>query len=219
MILKLAVGTSTPGPTWAGSDLNIPPVLRQPLAAPDAPGNALADEIEGSSDGESLGERGSDGIIKYFAEPMELLPAITFWQMGSLAKISIADLRTAVAPIVVGDIVIYVLRWRISVLALGDDEATALGIEVRTIRLLVITAATLLVATTVCIAGTVGWVGLIVPHAARMVWGLDPSRSQLGTGLLGALFFLLVDDVCALSGNGRVAVGVNRSTEIRVQRC
>lgn len=147
-------------------------------------------------------------VVKYFAEPLEVLPAITFWLMGSMAKVTGGDVATAAGPIVACAALIYVLRWRINVLALGDGEALALGVDVRLIRSLAVLAATLMVATTVSIGGTIGWVGLIVPHAARMMFGLDPDRCYPATALLGALFLLAVDDVARGIGAVEMPLGV-----------
>ncbi len=147
-------------------------------------------------------------IIKYFADPLEVLPAITFWLMGSLAKVTTTTIISAAGPLAVCGLVLYLLRWRTNALALGDQEAAALGVEVRLTRLLVILSATFMVAITVSIGGIIGWVGLIIPHAARMLFGLDPDRTYPATALLGALFLLVVDDIARTMGSVEMPLGV-----------
>jgi iron complex transport system permease protein len=134
-------------------------------------------------------------LLKYFADPLDTLPAITFWLMGGLERVTPGDLAFATPLLLVCAIYLYILRWRTIVLALGDQEAAALGIRVRLTRLIVIICATLMVADVVSLAGIIGWVGLIVPHASRMLFGLSPDRIYPATCLLGAIFLLAIDDV------------------------
>jgi iron complex transport system permease protein len=134
-------------------------------------------------------------LVKSFADPLDVLPTITFWLLGSLEKVTAADARWASLPMLLCALLIYVLRWRSAALSIGDDEATSLGIAVVRTRLIIIASATLLVAIAVSLAGIIGWIGLIVPHAARMLFGLSPTRLYPGAALLGATFLLIVDDV------------------------
>ncbi|HEY5000159.1 MAG TPA: iron ABC transporter permease, partial [Usitatibacter sp.] len=110
-------------------------------------------------------------LVKYVADPYNQLPAITFWLLGSFTGALPRDLPATLAPIAAGIAVIGLLRWRIDVLALSDDEARTLGVEVTALRAVVIVAATLVTASAVALAGTIGWVGLLVPHAARLIAG------------------------------------------------
>jgi len=133
------------------------------------------------------------GLVKYLADPYNQLPAITFWLLGSLASVKLADLAT-VAPLVLAGLVPLVLfRWRIGVLSLGDDEARSLGVDVFRLRALVIGAATLMTASVVAVSGVIGWVGLMIPHIARMLVGPNFSRLLPASMLLGASFMLIVD--------------------------
>ena len=100
------------------------------------------------------------------------------------------------------------LRWRVNVLALPDDEARALGIDVGRLRLIVITAATLATAAAVAIAGVIGWVGLVVPHAARILAGPGFARVLPLSAILGAGFLLLVDTLCRTLPSGELPPGV-----------
>jgi iron complex transport system permease protein len=147
-------------------------------------------------------------IVKYVADPVDVLATITFWLMGSLAKASVADAITVLIPVAVCGAVLFMLRWRISLLALGEHEAAALGIDVPRTRLIVILCATLMSAATVCVAGIVGWVGLLVPHIARMLFGMEPGRSMVATALLGGVFVLIVDDLARSISLIEVPLGV-----------
>jgi iron complex transport system permease protein len=132
-------------------------------------------------------------LVKILADPYDQLPAITFWLLGSLAGVKLADLAT-VAPLVLAGLVPLVLyRWRIGVLSLGDDEARSLGVDVFWLRALVIGAATLMTASVVAVSGVIGWVGLMIPHIARMLVGPNFSRLLPASMLLGASFMLIVD--------------------------
>ncbi|TDX62547.1 iron complex transport system permease protein [Methylosinus sp. sav-2] len=147
-------------------------------------------------------------LVKYVADPVDTLATITFWLMGSLAKANGADAATAAAPVVLGGAVLFALRWRISLLALGDHEAAALGADVVRLRIIVILCATAMTAATVCVAGIVGWVGLLVPHIARMLFGMEPGRVMVATATLGALFVLGVDDVARSASIIEIPLGV-----------
>ncbi len=132
-------------------------------------------------------------LVKILADPYDQLPAITFWLLGSLAGVKLSDLA-AVAPLVlVGLVPLTLFRWRIGVLSLGDDEARSLGVDVYRLRSLVIGAATLMTASVVAISGVIGWIGLMIPHTARMLVGPNFSRLLPAAMLLGASFMLIVD--------------------------
>lgn len=134
--------------------------------------------------------------VKFLADPNSQLPEITFWLMGGLANVREGDLLGLGAAFAVGAVGLMMLRWRINVMALGDDEARSLGVDVRRTRLAVIGFATLLTSASVAVAGMVGWVGLIVPHLARFLVGADHRALLPASMLLGGSFLVLVDDVC-----------------------
>jgi iron complex transport system permease protein len=137
-------------------------------------------------------------LVKILADPYDQLPAITFWLLGSLAGVKLGDIA-AVAPLVLLGLVPLVLyRWRVGVLSLGDDEARALGVDVFRLRAVVIAAATLMTASVVAISGVIGWIGLMIPHIARMIVGPNFARLLPASMLLGASFMLVVD-ACARS--------------------
>ncbi len=134
--------------------------------------------------------------VKFLADPNSQLPEITFWLMGGLSNVRGGDLAGLLVAFAIGCIGLMALRWRLNIMALGDEEAASLGVDVRKTRLVVIALATLLTAGSVAVAGMVGWVGLIVPHMARFLVGPDHRHLVPASMLLGGAFLLLVDDVC-----------------------
>ena len=132
-------------------------------------------------------------LVKILADPYDQLPAITFWLLGSLAGVKLADLVIAAPLVLLGIVPLVLQRWSIGVLSLGDDEARSLGVDVFRLRALVIGAATLMTASVVAVSGVIGWVGLMIPHIARMLVGPNFSRLLPASMLLGASFMLIVD--------------------------
>jgi iron complex transport system permease protein len=147
-------------------------------------------------------------LLKYLADPYNQLPAITFWLLGSLASISLADLAIAAPLALAGLAPMLLLRWRINLLALPDDEARALGVDTRRLRTLVVACATLMTASVVAISGIIGWVGLLIPHAARLLVGPDFGRLLPLAMLMGAGFMLAVDTLCRTLAAIEVPPGV-----------
>ena len=135
-------------------------------------------------------------IIKYMADTESQLPEMTYWLMGSIAKAGYKDILFFVITFVVGVVPILCLRWRLNILSFGEDEAKAMGVNVGAIRLVCIICATLLTAAVVSIAGTIGWVGLMIPHLVRFIVGPN-NKTLLPMSLLtGALFMLIIDNLC-----------------------
>lgn len=131
-------------------------------------------------------------FIKFVADTETKLPAITFWLMGSIASTVLSDLHVfwLFLP---ACIILMVSRWKINILSLGDEEAKMLGVNVRFYRGIMIACATLLTSLSVSVSGNVGWVGLVVPHFARMIVGANYGNLLPATMLTGAAFMLLVD--------------------------
>ena len=133
--------------------------------------------------------------IKFVADPQDKLPEIIYWLMGSLSSVTIDKLIMITIPFVVGIIILLLLRWQMNILAMGDEEAQSLGLNPTRIRLLIIAGCTLLTSAAVSISGIIGWIGLIIPHMARMIVGPD-NRILIPASLsLGASFLLLVDNI------------------------
>ena len=147
-------------------------------------------------------------IVKYVADPYNQLPAITFWLLGSLASIGSRDLWVALPLMLIGLVPIFLLRWRVNLLSLSDDEARALGVNVPMVRLTIVLCATLITATAVAISGIIGWIGLLIPHAARMLVGAGFGRVLTLSMLLGASFLLAVDTLARTMASIEIPPGI-----------
>ncbi len=132
-------------------------------------------------------------LLKVLADPYDQLPAMTFWLLGSLAAITLQDSLAAAPLVALAMVPLVLLRWRINLMALGDDEALALGVDAPRLRRLLVVAATLMTSAVVAVAGVVGWVGLVVPHLARLMVGPDFRLLLPASALLGAAYLLAVD--------------------------
>lgn len=134
-------------------------------------------------------------FIKLVADPGNQLPAITYWLMGSLSGTRLSDVGFALVPMTLGALPLLLLRWRINILTLGDEEAATLGVNTGALRLTVVLCATFLTAASVAVSGMIGWVGLVIPHLSRKLVGNDCRSLLPASMLMGALFLLLVDDI------------------------
>lgn len=134
-------------------------------------------------------------IIKYVADTDNKLPAITFWLLGGLSSVTFKDLRIIIFPIIISIIPLILLRWQMNVISFGDEEAASLGINTSKMKAIVIICSSLLTAAAVSISGMVGWIGLIIPHLARMIVGPNYKTLLPASLLLGSIFLLLVDDL------------------------
>lgn len=132
-------------------------------------------------------------LLKVLADPYDQLPAITFWLLGSLAGVTPGDLAAAAPLALLGLVPLVLLRWRIDVLSLGDEKARALGVAAAPLRRVVVAAATLVTASVVAISGQIGWIGLLVPHMARMLVGPGFALLLPTAMLMGAAFLVTVD--------------------------
>ena len=146
--------------------------------------------------------------VKYLADPYDKLPAITFWLMGSLAACTSRDAMMLAAAAVVGFVPLLIVRWRLNVLSLGEEEARALGLETGRLRFMVIICATLMTTVSVSVCGMVGWVGLIVPHLARMIVGPNYRVLLPASALLGGAYLLIVDDIARMMAAVEIPLGV-----------
>lgn len=147
-------------------------------------------------------------LLKVLADPYDQLPAITFWLLGSLAGTTPGDLLHALPAVLAGLVPLVLLRWRINVLSLGDEEARALGIEAERLRLVVIAAATLMTSAAVAVSGQIGWVGLVMPHIARMLVGPGFARMLPTAVLLGAGYMLIVDTLARSLATTETPLGI-----------
>lgn len=147
-------------------------------------------------------------LVKVLADPFNQLPAITFWLLGSLAGIKAGDVRVVLPLVIAGLVPLALLRWRIGVLSLGDDEAKALGVNVRLVRGVVIAAATLITATAVSVSGVIGWIGLVVPHMARLLVGSRYDRVLPASALMGGAFLVLIDTIARTAARIEIPLGL-----------
>ncbi|MBT2595227.1 iron ABC transporter permease [Arthrobacter sp. ISL-72] len=147
-------------------------------------------------------------LVTYIADPNTTLPAIVFWLLGSVATATFAKVAVALIPVVGGAVVLLLLRWRINVLSLGDEDAAALGIKPRPLRWVVLVSVALIVAGAVAVSGAVSWVGLVIPHLARMWVGPDHRVLLPVSFLLGGAYIVLVDTVARTATAGEIPLGV-----------
>jgi len=148
------------------------------------------------------------GVIKYLADPLKQLPDITFWLLGGLWAITWRDILHILPVVAPALIIIYLMRWRLNLLALQDTTAFALGAVPGRERLVMLIAATAATAAVVSKAGQIGWVGLIVPHIARRVLGADAQLTVPGGMFIGALFVLGCDNLARTVLSGEIPLGI-----------
>jgi iron complex transport system permease protein len=134
-------------------------------------------------------------LLKIMTDPYDQLPAMTFWLMGSLALLSPEDIKAALLAMLIGIAPLYVLRWRMNLMSLDDEEGQALGVDTTKLRMIFVAAATLMTSAVVSISGIIGWVGLIIPHIARMLVGPNFNRLLPASMLLGGTYLLLIDNL------------------------
>lgn len=147
-------------------------------------------------------------FVKLAADPDDTLPAITYWLMGSLASITMKDVKFAAIPNLIGFVPILLLSWKMNILTLGEEEARAIGVNTGRIRLFITIGATLITAASVSISGMIGWVGLVIPHFVRMMIGCDYRKALPASMLLGASFLMIVDNFARTLASSEVPLGI-----------
>ena len=147
-------------------------------------------------------------FIKLVADPNNVLPAITFWLMGSIAGVRESRLIWAAIPILAGLLILLILRWKLNLLAMGDDEARSMGVNTKAMRVIIVSSATLITAACVAISGLIGWVGLVIPHFARILVGYDYRVVLPVSMLMGASFMMLVDDLARSIVTAEIPLGI-----------
>jgi iron complex transport system permease protein len=148
------------------------------------------------------------GVLKYLADPLTQLPDIVFWMRGGLWGVTWAELWRSLPLILPGLAIILMMRWRLNLLALGDETALSLGASPGRERAVLLAASVAAVAAIVSVAGVVGWIGLIVPHAARRLFGADARRALPGSMLLGGIFGLVSDSLARTLLPGEIPLGI-----------
>jgi len=147
-------------------------------------------------------------LVKFTADGDNKLPAITFWLMGSLGSIGPDDMAIAGIPIIISMTGLYLVRWKLNVLSMGDREARALGVNAELIKTIIIVCATVITSTAVAFCGIIGWVGQVIPHFCRMVVGPDHKALIPATMLVGAAYLLLIDNLCRLFTSVEIPLGI-----------
>ena len=148
------------------------------------------------------------GVLKYMADPQQELPNIVFWLLGGLWGVTWPELTRAVPLTVVSLIVLFLMRWRLNLLSMRDESAYSLGASLTWERALILTAAVAATAATVAMAGIVSWVGLIIPHLARRIVGVDAQYAMPAAMLLGAIFVVLCDNIARTLMAGEIPLGI-----------
>lgn len=148
------------------------------------------------------------GVMKFLADPNNQLQEITFWLLGSLASVTWTRLLTILAPVLIGLTALYLLRWRLNVLSLEDRIAFSIGIHPTVERAILLIAAIVPVAATVSISGLVGWVGLLIPHITRQLFGVNTQFALPASMLLGGIFVMLSDTIARAAFGAEVPLGI-----------
>jgi iron complex transport system permease protein len=148
------------------------------------------------------------GLVVVIAEPYSQLPAITYWLLGSFTRATLSEALIALVPTAAGAAVLLWLGFRLDVLSLGDEQARSLGLPARRLRLLAIAAATLMTSAAVAVAGVVGWIGLLAPHAARRLVGEQAGRLIPASMATGAVLALVIDRLSTAFGPAEIPAGL-----------
>jgi iron complex transport system permease protein len=147
-------------------------------------------------------------LVKYVADPEQDLPSITYWLMGSLSGTSYKALALGAPFIIIGLIVLYLLKWRMNILSLNEDEARAMGINLKFLKGIVIVASAMITAACVSMCGQVGWVGLLIPHTVRMIYGSNNQKVIPACISVGAIFMLIIDTVARAASAAEIPVSI-----------
>ncbi|MCW4015185.1 MAG: iron ABC transporter permease [Candidatus Bathyarchaeota archaeon] len=147
-------------------------------------------------------------LMKYIADPRDTLPEIVFWLMGSLATVNTDDVFKTAPVIVAGITGLLLIRWRINIISMGDEEAQALGVNVKRLRSIIIALSTIITAAAVCVSGVIGWIGLVIPHVGRMLVGPDYKKLLPISTVIGAVYLLIVDDIARTLTTGEIPLGI-----------
>ena len=147
-------------------------------------------------------------LIQYVADVNDELPAITFWLMGSFANTNFENFRLILAPITIGIIGLLMLRWRLNILSLGEEEAYSLGVNPKATRISIILLCTVITAASVMVSGIIGWVGLVIPHICRRVVGVNHNGLLPASALLGGSFMVAVDSLARNLTAAEIPIGI-----------
>lgn len=147
-------------------------------------------------------------LIQYLADTEEVLPNIVFWLLGSFATANWHKVMLVAGPVLLAGAVLFALRWRINLLSLDEKDARALGVSVKPLRSGVLVSCALLVAAQVAVSGSIAWVGLVIPHLARLLVGADHRRLLPTAFWLGGAFMIVVDDLARTLTQAEIPIGI-----------
>ncbi|BBB19069.1 FecCD family ABC transporter permease [Helicobacter cinaedi] len=148
------------------------------------------------------------GIVKYIADPQDTLPTITYWLLGSLDVALESYVIFNLIGIVFGIVIVFILRWKLNLLMLEDDEAKSLGVNLTLLRAYIIISSTMIVACSISMCGVIGWVGLLVPHIARLLIGNENSKLIPLSMFIGALFLMLIDTLSRTLSSEQIPISI-----------
>lgn len=147
-------------------------------------------------------------LSKYVADPYQQLPSIVFWLLGSFSAVTLEKLVMMGIPVVIGIIILLLIRWRINVISMGEEEAQTLGVDTKKLQAIIILSCTVVTASSVSICGIIGWIGLVIPHVARMIVGPDHKILLPASVIMGAFFLLLIDDITRTLTTVEIPIGI-----------
>jgi len=147
-------------------------------------------------------------LLKYIADPVNQMPSIVFWLLGSLNNASNRDIAVVGPIILAGTVILFLIRWRINLLTMGEEDARALGVDTARIRGIIIISATFISAAAVCISGIIGWVGLVIPHIGRLLVGADNKFLLPVATLIGAIYLVSVDTIARTAIETEIPIGI-----------
>lgn len=147
-------------------------------------------------------------LVQYLADTEDKLPTMVFWLLGSFATANWEKFSLIAGPVVICGLLLLGLRWRINLLSLGDEDARALGVNVEPLRWLALVLVSCIVAAQVAVSGIIGWVGLVVPHMARMLVGPDHRVMMPASLLIGALYLLIIDTIARTATGTEIPLGI-----------
>ena len=147
-------------------------------------------------------------LMKYIADPEEDLPVITYWLMGSMSRANYDNLKLGLPFILLGIFIIFLLRWRLNILSLNEDEASSLGMNIKIMRIIFIVASSMITASSVSMCGSVGWVGFLIPHISRMIGGNNNDAVVPISISLGVLFMILMDTFARSATSAEIPISI-----------
>lgn len=147
-------------------------------------------------------------FIKYIADPMNKMPAIVFWLLGSLNHVTNPDLVIVTPAFILCIGILLLIRWRINLLVMGEEDARALGVNTELFKALIIICATVITAASVCISGIIGWIGIVIPHIGRLLVGPDHKYLMPASMLIGAVYLVSVDTIARTALVMEIPIGI-----------